>query len=258
MKICKVIWSTNRLQYLIRTLDSFKKNLSFGDHEVYGIFIDDYPKDRDDELIRTIAQHYGYDKVVLHQENIGLTATWTETNKILNEIKCDYIWHQEDDVELLYPLEIDTCIDLLKSDDMLSQVSMKRQAWYWGELENPVTVEPDDVEFGNYRYNRKQEHFWTMSSCYPYYISQFPYKEMSGFDTSEGIVMSCLKQYYNLYSAVLKTDQGTEIVNHIGQVTQGKRISKEGDPSYDFFSWMDPLKRYDSRSGREIGNDEHL
>lgn len=258
MRICRIIWSTNRLQYLVRTLDSFKKNLNFGDHEVYGIFIDDYPKGRDDDLIRTIAKHYGYENIILHQENQGLTATWNETYRLLGEMFFDYIWHQEDDVELLYPLDIDICINLLQSDPLLSQVSMKRQPWYWRELEHPITVEPDDTEIGEYRYAKKQEHFWTMASCYPYYITQLPFKQVTGFDPSEGVVMEYLRVHHNLSSAVLKCKDGTEIVNHIGEVTKGRRISAEGDPSYDFFTWMDPNKLYDAKTGRELGEDESL
>ena len=50
MKICRVIFSTNRPEFLIPTLESHQKYIDFGDHEVYGIFIDDYPKDRNDEV----------------------------------------------------------------------------------------------------------------------------------------------------------------------------------------------------------------
>ena len=256
MKICRLIFSTNRLQYLVRTLDSFRK-LDFGDHEVHSIFIDDYPKNRDNEFITTIAKHYGYDQIILHEENMGLTATWAQANKLMGEHGFDYIWHQEDDVELLYPLHIDSCIRLLQQDSSLSQVTLKRQPWYYVELENPTTIEPDDIEFENYRYAKKQAHFWTMASCYPYYISQMPYKQITGYDPSEGVVMEYLKNYHNLSSAVLKCQDGTNIVNHIGEVTKGKRISTEGDPSYDFFAWMDPNKNYDAKTGHEVSDNEN-
>jgi GT2 family glycosyltransferase len=73
MKICRVIFSTNRPEFLIPTLESHQKYIDFGDHEVYGIFIDDYPKDRDDKLIVELAKKYGFNEAVLHPENLGLT-----------------------------------------------------------------------------------------------------------------------------------------------------------------------------------------
>ena len=41
MKVCKIIWSTNRLEYLIPTLKSQRDLLDFTGCQVEGIFIDD-------------------------------------------------------------------------------------------------------------------------------------------------------------------------------------------------------------------------
>ena len=63
MKICRVIFSTNRPEFLIPTLESHQKYIDFGDHEVYGIFIDDYPKDRNDKLIIDLAKKSGFNEI---------------------------------------------------------------------------------------------------------------------------------------------------------------------------------------------------
>jgi hypothetical protein len=228
--------------------------LDFGPHQVDGIFVDDYPTGRDDNQIRTIAEHYGYNRIVLHQENTGLTGTWAEVNRLLADKEYDYIWQQEDDVELLAPLKIDSCISLLEQNKNIVQVSMKRQNWYPGE-ENKF-LEPDDLQHERYLYNLKQQFFWTMASCYPYWISQEPIEETMQTDPSEAIMMSYLIQKYNGCSAVLKQNDGMEMVRHIGEVTKGKRISRPGDPSYERFLWMDPDKRYNARSGAELDNME--
>ena len=103
MKICKIIWSTNRLEYLIPTLETARKYVDWGDHEVDGIFIDDMPTDRDDELIETIAKSHGYNNVILHKENKGLPLVWEECYDIIKSLgkEYDYIFHQEDDLVMI-------------------------------------------------------------------------------------------------------------------------------------------------------------
>ena len=100
MKICQVIFSTNRLEYLTKTLQG-QKNLDFSDHQVDKIFFDDYPKDRNDSLVKQLVNLYGYEEIYLHKENIGLSATWTEFFNLIKSRYYDHIWHQEDDVEIL-------------------------------------------------------------------------------------------------------------------------------------------------------------
>ena len=145
MRICKVIFSTNRIDYLLPTLESFHKNLDFGDHEVHGIFIDDYPSGRNDGFIEAIAKKYGYNQVVLHKENLGLTSTWQEFYDLIADLNFDYIWQQEDDVELLYPVQVNDLIQLLQTDPNLCHVAFKRQAWYPGE--QPVLLTNDDLVY---------------------------------------------------------------------------------------------------------------
>jgi hypothetical protein len=254
MRICRIIFSTNRIGYLTRTLESFRK-LDFGAHEVYSIFIDDYPRGRDDQKIQTIAKYYGFDRVILHPENLGLSRTWAEFNGIVKDMDFDYVWHQEDDVELLAPFDINVGIRLLQSDPTLCQVSLKRQPWYFHE--QTTRIEEDDQSFEGYRYNRKQFHFWTMASLYPHRITTYPYMEYYGYNPSEAVVFEYLREHFNAHSAVLKNADGAEMVYHIGEYTQGKRV-EENEPGWQNLNWMDPNKRYSARNGRELGDGELL
>lgn len=251
MRICKVIFSTNRVNYLLRTLESFHKNLDFGDHEVHGIFFDDYPTGRNDGFIEAMARRYGYNQVILHKENIGLTSTWREFFDLIKDQNFDYIWHQEDDVELLVPLKVDTMINLFQSDPKLCQILLKRQPWYF--TEQLVTIEDNDILFEDYRYTKSNTYFNCMACFYPHWVSTIPYNERQGANPSEAVIMHTLNSMHNwdIFVATLKQKDGTPMVDHIGEVTKGKRVVPT-DPGYDAFGWMDPTKRYSSRNGAEI------
>ena len=91
MKICKIIFSTNRLEFLIPTLTSCSENIDWGDHEVDGLFIDDMPKDRNDDQITELANIHGYNNVILHKENKGLGYTWHESYEWLKDKGYDLV-----------------------------------------------------------------------------------------------------------------------------------------------------------------------
>lgn len=251
MRICKAIFSTNRLEYLIPTLESFHKNLDFGNHEVDGIFIDDWPTGRNDGFIEALAKKYGYNRVVLHQENMGLTSTWQHLNELLAEKEYDYIWHQEDDVELLHPVKLDDMLRLIQTDEFMCQVSLRRSSWYDSEIYNPI--EDSDILFENFRYNKRNEFFTPMASLYPYWISQVPFKRMFNICPSEAVVMHTINKMndFKLYIASIKQLNGDPFINHFGEISHGKRVN-EGEPGWDFFKNFDPAKEYYSRSGIEF------
>jgi hypothetical protein len=146
-KICQVIISTNRLDYLTRTLIA-QKNLNFEGCEVDRIFIDDYPRNRNNLLSKLLVNSFGYKEVYLHTENLGITRTWQDFYNIIKDRNYDYIWQQEDDVEIMYPLKVMDMIEILQQDPTLSQVQLKRNNWYPHETEE-VGPKKDDVIFKN-------------------------------------------------------------------------------------------------------------
>lgn len=90
-RICQVIFSTNRLEFLMPTLEAQERLLDLTGCQVHRVFIDDYPRARSDNLIRELARSYGYDEIILHQENLGLSATWSEFWQLIRGRDYDYV-----------------------------------------------------------------------------------------------------------------------------------------------------------------------
>jgi len=248
-KICQVIFSTNRLQYLPKSLDT-QRNLDFSGCEVDKIFIDDYPNGRNNMLITALAKVYGFNEVYLHSENMGITKTWQHFYNIIRDRNYDYIWQQEDDVEIVHPVKITDMIDILKADSSLSQLQLKRNNWYPHETE-AVMCKDTDVIVPNYRYEKASPWFWMMAALYPGWIAKEPYLQVTGNNPSECVVANYLREKFNIGSGLLKTATGDIMVNHIGEFNRGKRVA-EGEPGWDAFRWYDPDKNYSSKTGEEL------
>ena len=181
MKICKIIWSTNRLEYLIPTLESSSKFINWGNHEVDGIFIDDMPTDRDDDLIRSLAESHGYNHVILHKENKGITYTWEESYSILTNLKKDYdfIWHQEDDLIINAPINIDDLIEYTYYDKECIQVALAYQMnWYWPQEANEVSVNKTPMKRWNDFYTFNSNHFKKYLSVIDYIFNNSNKKDI--------------------------------------------------------------------------------
>jgi len=249
-KVCKVIWSTNRLEYLIPTLKSQASMIDWSGCEVHGIFIDDMPKGRHDGTVRELAKMFGYDEVILNPVNQGITVNWTNTFKMLSERGYDYVYHSEDDVVLNHPVHISELIDIIRSDPVISQVCLSRQAWYVGETD-PVLLDEDRVYSDKYQYEYAEDYFWTLASLYRNDITRYPYHEYTEFNLSEYVVAQALKQS-GLKTAKLKNRLAgaVNIVDHIGSYSIGKRV-EPGEPGWHKFYMYDPAKKYDSRLGHE-------
>jgi hypothetical protein len=239
------------LEYLIPTLSSHSKNIDFGNHDVHTILIDDYPKHRYDEVFVDICQKYDVNELVLHEENKGLTKTWTEAWQYISQQDFDYVWHHEDDVLFFQSVDINILIDFLQKNKDICQVNLKRNPWYDFELKQPL-IEGRDGFFGPYRYNTEEDFFWTMSSLYPSWVTKEPIVETEGCNLGEWPVMKYLKEKYNMKMAILKNQDGSHIVEHIGFYSQGKRVL-ENEPGWDKFKYFDPQKRYNSKNGSLIG-----
>lgn len=252
MKVCKVIWSTNRLEYLIPTLKSQRDMLDFSGCEVHGIFIDDMPKGRHDGTIFELAKMFGYNEVILHQENHGIVRNWNDTFAMLAERDYDYVYHSEDDVIINQPIPILDLIQILHDNKHYSQVCLSRQKWYDFEEETQA-LETDVVLKGardtRYLGESSQDYFWSLASLYPRAITEIPYRALTQHNLSEYVVADCLKQF-DLHTCKLKTLEGKNLVTHIGDYSIGKRV-EPGDPGWEKFASYHPEKKYDSRNGTE-------
>ena len=262
MKVCQVIFSTNRIDYLMRTLRANRNNLNFEGCNVHKIFIDDYPEGRDDFFIRGLVEMYGFNEIHLHEENKGLSVTWTEFWNLIRDRDYDYVFHQEDDVEIVYPVKVMDLISLLQQDLSLSQVVLKRQKWY--EEEPETTALPEDWTFHlkdyHYRYEKNSFIFSPMASLYNIDKVRFNYKEwykinypdtnLSEVNLNEGLIGKMFDECMGLVSGHLKHSSGKNLINHIGDYFVGKRVLP-GEPNYERFACFDPLKKYNSRNGVE-------
>jgi hypothetical protein len=257
-KICQVIFSTNRVEYLTRTLHS-QMLLNFDGCEVDKIFIDDYPLGRNNSTISALVSSFGYKEIYLHENNLGLSVTWTEFWNLIKDRNYDYVWHQEDDVEILQPIKILDLIELLEQNPILSQVVLKRQAWYPDES-NPTAL-GDDIIYKNYRLEKFYILIFSpMASLYSMDRVRFPYSDWYGqfypstnwskINLNEGMIGKALYEDRKLMSGHLKSSSGDNLVNHIGDYFVGKRVLPD-EPHYDQFSRYDPNKKYCSKTGKE-------
>jgi hypothetical protein len=255
IKICQVIFSTNRIEYLKRTLKA-QQYLNWEGCIVDKIFIDDYPKDRDDLFLTELVKSYGYNETYLHKQNLGLSVTWSEFWNLIRERDYDYIWHQEDDVEVLDLIKIMDLVMLLRGDIGLSQVVLKRQKWYSNELESQIL--DTDWTYLNYRYERSSLIFSPMASLYSmervrfsysdWYSQHYPNDDFHKINFNEGMVGKALFECHGVVSGHLKASTGANLINHIGEYFVGKRVLPN-EPHYDQFARYDPEKRYNSKTG---------
>lgn len=252
MKVLHVIFSANRFTYLARTLATLR-NLDWTGVERHGLFFDDYPLNRDDQLIQEMAWEAGFDEQIIHQENRGLSATWEELNEILRERDYDYVLHSEDDVELLQTVRVRELIEMFEGMRGVSMLKLKRNVWYEREAEGFYDV-PSHAEWINgYAVARNLEgtrdDFNTLFSLYPAWIARETLKERLGCNPNEGAMAWYLNTHHGLRTATVSNPDGTNIVKHVGEYFHGKRVL-EGEPSYEVFSVYDPEKRYCSKTGR--------
>lgn len=243
--ICHVIFSTNRLEYLIPTLRA-QQNLNFFGCNVEKIFIDDFPKGRNNNLIKALVSLYGFKELYLHEENKGLSVTWTEFWNLISKRNYDYVFHQEDDIEILEPILITDLIEILENNQDVSQVQLRRQPWYTGETES--VPEDDDIIYKNFRFKKGHRIFSPMASLYHLDITKINYKEIYNFNLNEGLIGNALLTQHSKTSANVKNFYGKNLIKHIGEWTVGRRILP-GEPGYENWSYMDPEKKYGSRFG---------
>lgn len=251
-KVCHVIFSTNRLNYLTQTLESQKNNLNFDGVHVHRLFIDDYPRGRDNYQVGNLALSYGFDEIYLHKENIGLTSTWHELFVKLRNRDFDYILHQEDDVVFKEPMNVAEWIEILESNPQLSQVQLKRNNWYDYETEGDVVKETDiKVKGGKYYIETGTPWFWMLMTLYPAWIAKIDFVKETGYCPAERVVADYLLQKHNIRTGILKNSVGSSIVEHIGEISKGKRVNPN-EPSWEKFWMYDSNKLYNSRTGALI------
>lgn len=244
-KICQVVFSTNRLEYLIPTLKA-QKNLNYYGCEVHKIFIDDYPKNRNDVELTNLVKSFGYDEIILHPKNLGLSLTWSSLWDLIKDRDYDYVFQQEDDILILEPVLITDLIELLEKDPTLSQVRLARQAWY--HYEQDPEPYASDLIYKNFRYTKSSTIFSPMASLYKHSLTSLPIKENTGCNLNEGLIGQVLYNNFKMLTGEIKNYYGKNIIEHIGEWFVGKRVLPN-EPNYHLFSKYDPDIKYNSKTG---------
>lgn len=132
MKICIIILTDGRNDYLARTLESLESRVVFPEGaEVYKIMVDDWPADRGLKTLKKLVKKYNIDKLVLNEENLGIDKTVQKAWSLVPQ-DTDYIWHQENDFEYLQKIDVSQMISVLNNPTIV-QVALVRQPWFEDE-----------------------------------------------------------------------------------------------------------------------------
>lgn len=248
-KVLRVVISTNRINYLARTLESCKK-IDFSGLDVHHLLIDDFPKGRNDEMFKSFVLLNGFDEVILNETNKGITKQWDKIFELAKDY--DYVFMHEDDVIVQQKFRLEDLIILLQRDKTLSQVQLKRNNWYRHEIEE-VGKKDSDWVFGDFRYERSQKYFWGLMSVWPSWITKEPISEKTGYFLSEDVIAWYLKHNHGLSSGLLKTAEGGIMVEHIGELTKGIRLEKGGTGYKEgYHNLLDPEIERNSRTNKPI------
>tara|TARA_R110000782_G_scaffold259515_1_gene350053 strand:- start:43 stop:885 length:843 start_codon:yes stop_codon:yes gene_type:complete len=246
MKICKVIFSVNRLEYLIPTLESTELYIDWGDHEVDGIFIDDMPTGRNDEELTTLAAKYGYNKIILHSKNLGLSSTWKASYELLKNQGYDFIWHQEDDIIINQPIKINDMIKYLNQKESCYQVHLSRQTdWYDTDQKDLHKREGSILKEWNNFYTiphiaqtfsasfslTKANHY--VDALVLWQNNKMPNVARGTKIFAEGFIWEVINSYSKslgnseTWGITFYDDKKNQITEHIGEWTWGHRVPKE-------------------------------
>jgi len=252
MNVTILFFSTNRLEYLIPTLESFHTKINFGDLDLTKILIDDYPNGRDDSLFYKIKKQYSIDELILHPENKGQSATWSEAWEHVPE-KTNYIWHQEDDFVFPNQVEVKHLINLHEAlPRSLAQICLKRQVWYNDgtdfitKIENGAVGHEIPIMIGDRKENLiLHQHYFNANPCiYPRWIIEEEYSH----NPQESVIINDLKNKYGetVQSAIYGKRLDPPLCEHIGYYNQGRKVL-ENEPGWDWLKDYDASKKYYSQ-----------
>lgn len=264
MKIAQVVFSTNRPEYLVYTLASQSYLRWPAGTEIHRYLFDDFPHERDDELINMLAEWHSYIPI-LHTQNESLGATWAECWRLLKDGGYDYIWSQEDDVMIVEPIPMQCLISALKWHDGISQMRLARQAWYPGEPE-PCAKPDDDLAFYGLRIEKNEScvYFSPMASLYRGETARIDFAQWYRFrynnepslaaaNPNEGLIGKALLEGWRQTSRIVKNKDGGPLVHHLGDYTQG-RILLPHEPTAGRWLYRIPERRYCSKTGKPYEN----
>ena len=218
-RVAVIIMSTNRYDYLERTLASFKKRISFEDCWLADIIvIDDYPLRRDSERMEALLQKYGVTRVLEHETNQGLPKTWKHAwDLVRSETSYEWIFQVEDDVEFVKDICVNDLIHAyVNSPIPLTQLALKRQPCYEDDVDIMTQVQKGFHGDSYPQFVTQSRYFTTMAALYPRdIVMRIPVN----MEPQEHTVA----QFYapKLIGALWGYRNETPHVRHIGEISRG-------------------------------------
>ena len=223
-----------------------------------GIFIDDMPTDRNDDLIKVIAENHGYNKIILNSENLGLSHTWKASYELLKNKGYDFIWHQEDDIVINQPVRIDDMIEYLYQKESCYQVHLSRQTdWYYPDQKDLHKKEGVDL--------KEWKNFYTTPHLNSTFSASFSLTKANHYinaltswqdgkmpvgiaEGSKIFAEGFIFEVFNYYSTLLDNNKPwgitfydkdkKKITEHIGEWTWGHRVSVEYLKNKNSENWV--------------------
>lgn len=242
--MCMILFSANRPNYLEATINSLYK-LDFSGIDLKVLLIDDYPEGRSDKQIVELGDKAHADFVILHQQNRGITRTWMEAWDLLRDDNFDYIFMHEDDAVHTQSVKIMDLLPLL-DDPEISQIEFGRNLWY------PHEQYPDKhkhTRYKNYYLEFDSVYFWMMCSICKGNLLHEPIAEDQQADLSESVVAHYLSNKFNMKSCVVRSENCSPLIDHIGEWCQGRKLSTKGDPGWERLGMYQVGNKYCSRTG---------
>ena len=245
MKVLHVIFSTNRLKYLYKSLESHAY-LVYGNNEIDRLVIDDYPRTRNDAIFDLTAKAFGF-RTILHKKNEGLSVTWSELFDMVKDSDYDYVLHQEDDVTLNQFVYLDDMLEIMRVRPDICGLTLKRQPWYFHET--PSKIEDTDQIVNGYPLQWSRV-FSPMFTLYPRWVTQGNMREVYNCNINEGMLIEYWVNHVNkgLGSYQMRAKDGGHLIEHIGEETHGIKLLPN-EPNYEIFAKYDPDKVYSSKNG---------
>ncbi len=130
-RFCLLVFHDGRHDYLRRALASLSRHVVFPERP-HRILIDDMPAGREEAELRRIAAQYDFDRLVLHDANVGIEASVQQAWADLPE-PTEYVFHLENDFVFLRRIDVADLVAVL-ADPAIVNVSLLRQPWYDDEI----------------------------------------------------------------------------------------------------------------------------
>ena len=218
-RVAVIIMSTNRYDYLEKTLESFRSKVHFeGCCLADIIVIDDYPVRRNPEKMGALQTTYGIARVIEHDTNRGLPKTWKHVwDLVRSEKSYEWIFQVEDDVEFVRDVGIkDMICTYVNSPVPLTQLALKRQRCYDDAVDIFTHIHAGTHGTTYPRFVTQSRYFMTMAALFPRDIVMRAPVDMEPQEHT-------VAHFYGptLVGGVWGSRQDAPHVHHIGEVSRG-------------------------------------